>query len=795
MTKRSAFNHETRDSARLPASSQRIIHLHQARPECGKILHESGVRKMLDTMEKTKKRYWHEELANCLGHVFDPQMLPDMERSDFCKRLGQQAIERVKGSDRLASGDMESNFSLNDTSRESSVQIYMDFMKTIAKHPDAQAVVGLQWGCCQGHPGVHQTSITTRGSCCFWSSWTDLSSEWVDKQGELDLHIEDYRCEWWKCRLEESSRLLLAALLLRAWCQSPSANDGSAWCGAAHVAGGKWCNSQGRWSSHFQTCQECSILVAGWSQHCSSGQRPQLSSSCSGSHWLCGHWQNLWRTPGWYGCRDEILGPSESRLLGSLRICHGDSRGWPGLLHLLDEPHVPHSIYRGREKEHCHGFDPFKLGILVRCWPEDEKDGFHVFQALQLVFNFQRCIRKAIERWNRQAWAEPAHTLFKASGWAKGLLRAGDLLLCQWGWQQRRPFVGGLHSGSTSREEVCPERFLWFCPWSHSFVSRWMADAQLPGTMAESSSCPVLWKSVGHVFGTASLSWWSPIHPHRKLPSAASCPTKHRTSAKQPSIRWMKCHRRLLPNLKIPFRSWRWNSLMLQHNHFIAMSVSESPRCRPWYCVATGWCWRHNCHPKVHTAWCWEGPGFRMTEVPKLLRHLHMHRTSDCSCWQDYGDLDLQPISAGFEWHRFAATPVLVRDHRPWHMKLQLKTACAQKQHVHLLLRIPDQVKAFMRLKVLKDGQDVSPVVSQGKGDAFLPLIHNEYELEGSLEFDMTVEFHPQSETGAFPLLVQGLSRSCDGELHFLAGDDRKDVGLEMMKDCFHLVWQSHCEN
>ena len=100
-----------------------------------------------------------------------------------------------------------------------------------------------------------------------------------------------------------------------------------------------------------------------------------------------------------------------------------------------------------------------------------------------------------------------------------------------------------------------------------------------------------------------------------------------------------------------------------------------------------------------------------------------------------------------------------------------------------------------MRLKVLKDGQDVSPVVSQGKGDAFLPLIHNEYELEGSLEFDMTVEFHPQSETGAFPLLVQGLSRSCDGELHFLAGDDRKDVGLEMMKDCFHLVWQSHCEN
>ena len=141
MTKRSAFNHETRDSARLPASSQRIIHLHQARPECGKILHESGVRKMLDTMEKTKKRYWHEELANCLGHVFDPQMLPDMERSDFCKRLGQQAIERVKGSDRLASGDMESNFSLNDTSRESSVQIYMDFMKTIAKHPDAQAVL------------------------------------------------------------------------------------------------------------------------------------------------------------------------------------------------------------------------------------------------------------------------------------------------------------------------------------------------------------------------------------------------------------------------------------------------------------------------------------------------------------------------------------------------------------------------------------------------------------------------------------------------------------------------------
>ena len=36
----------------------------------------------------------------------------------------------------------------------------------------------------------------------------------------------------------------------------------------------------------------------------------------------------------------------------------------------------------------------------------------------------------------------------------------------------------------------------------------------------------------------------------------------------------------------------------------------------------------------------------------------------------DYGDLDLEPISAGFEWHRFAAQPVLVRDHRPWHLKL-----------------------------------------------------------------------------------------------------------------------------
>lgn len=146
----------------------------------------------------------------------------------------------------------------------------------------------------------------------------------------------------------------------------------------------------------------------------------------------------------------------------------------------------------------------------------------------------------------------------------------------------------------------------------------------------------------------------------------------------------------------------------------------------------------------------------------------------------DYSDLDLQPISAGFEWHRFSAAPVMVRDHRPWHMKLQLKTACVQKQHVHLLLRIPEEKKAFMRLKLLKDGQEMSPVVSQGKGDAFLPLIHHEYELEGTLEFDLTVEFHPQSETGSFPLLVQGLSRSCDGELHFLAGDDRKDTGVEI---------------
>ena len=48
---------------RLPASSQRIIHLHQARPESQKPLHEKGVRIMLETMEKTKKRYWHEDMC------------------------------------------------------------------------------------------------------------------------------------------------------------------------------------------------------------------------------------------------------------------------------------------------------------------------------------------------------------------------------------------------------------------------------------------------------------------------------------------------------------------------------------------------------------------------------------------------------------------------------------------------------------------------------------------------------------------------------------------------------------
>ena len=52
-----------RSATRLPASSQRIIHLHQARPESQKPLHEKGVRIMLETMEKTKKRYWHEDMC------------------------------------------------------------------------------------------------------------------------------------------------------------------------------------------------------------------------------------------------------------------------------------------------------------------------------------------------------------------------------------------------------------------------------------------------------------------------------------------------------------------------------------------------------------------------------------------------------------------------------------------------------------------------------------------------------------------------------------------------------------
>ena len=64
---------------------------------------------MLETMEKTKKRYWREELANCLGHIFNPEMLPDHLREEhFAEHVAKQAIERIRGSERLASGDLES---------------------------------------------------------------------------------------------------------------------------------------------------------------------------------------------------------------------------------------------------------------------------------------------------------------------------------------------------------------------------------------------------------------------------------------------------------------------------------------------------------------------------------------------------------------------------------------------------------------------------------------------------------------------------------------------------------------
>ena len=88
---------------RLPGSAQRIIHLHQAKPEMTKPLHEKGVGRMLELMEKTRKRYWHEELANCLGHVLDKELLP----SGFGARLALQALERVKGSERLSAGELE----------------------------------------------------------------------------------------------------------------------------------------------------------------------------------------------------------------------------------------------------------------------------------------------------------------------------------------------------------------------------------------------------------------------------------------------------------------------------------------------------------------------------------------------------------------------------------------------------------------------------------------------------------------------------------------------------------------
>lgn len=772
----------------LPASSQRIIHLHQARPECGKILHESGVRKMLDTMEKTKKRYWHEELANCLGHVFDPQMLPDMERSDFCKRLGQQAIERVKGSDRLASGDMESNFSLNDTSRESSVQIYMDFMKTIAKHPDAQAVLASSEDVVRAILAFIKHRSQPVAVAAFGAlGQISPASELINKENLifiLKIIVAN----------DESAGLRkAAAYCLQRFCSGPGANRLRPMMEALDVVPhmlqvASDATAKEDEAAIFKHAKNvASLLLDGLNtaqvaKGLSYRQAVLEAIGCAAiDKFSEGRLDGMAAGMKYWGQVNQGSWAASASAMVTAGGGLDCSTFWMNPMYLI----------RFTEEEKKSTAMALTLSSLESLSDADRKMKKTAFMCFRL-FNLSSISKDASERQlndeivkhgqnlptrsSKQAVGPKVCYEQETSFYVNEVDNKDDHLLVVYTLDPLQEKKFALSVFSDSALEVTPlPRDGWQM---RSFLGQWRSPAP-----AQSYGNPLdmFWHGFPQLMITNSST--SEVTISCILSYQAQ---DERKTAKH-KMNEMPQEVAAQPEDSFPFLEMELFDASAQPLHryvgFGKPKVQTLVLCRDWV-VLKAQLPPQSAHSLVlGRSWFQNDGGAKTPETPAYAQDFRLQLLAD------YGDLDLQPISAGFEWHRFAATPVLVRDHRPWHMKLQLKTACAQKQHVHLLLRIPDQVKAFMRLKVLKDGQDVSPVVSQGKGDAFLPLIHNEYELEGSLEFDMTVEFHPQSETGAFPLLVQGLSRSCDGELHFLAGDDRKDVGLEMMKDATMQKW------
>ena len=108
----------------LPGSTSTLQHLLMAHPSWKQRFYQlSGLEKILEKMEKTKKSFYHQRLAQCLCRVLDMGKASRQDRAEIIRRLVQQVLDVTNGI----------RFPLDFNGDEARILDYMDFMEATAQ--------------------------------------------------------------------------------------------------------------------------------------------------------------------------------------------------------------------------------------------------------------------------------------------------------------------------------------------------------------------------------------------------------------------------------------------------------------------------------------------------------------------------------------------------------------------------------------------------------------------------------------------------------------------------------------
>ena len=108
----------------LPGSTSTLQHLLLAHPSWKQRFYQlGGLEKILEKMEKTKKVFYHQRLAQCLCRILDMERVSRFNHAEIARRLVQQVLDVTTGV----------RFPLDANSDEARILDYMTLMEAIAQ--------------------------------------------------------------------------------------------------------------------------------------------------------------------------------------------------------------------------------------------------------------------------------------------------------------------------------------------------------------------------------------------------------------------------------------------------------------------------------------------------------------------------------------------------------------------------------------------------------------------------------------------------------------------------------------